>query len=121
MFEERVAIGAVGEGHVQHLGVVQGLLHAITDGVIVILGLNDSNGDVGFAVKDVVGSFGPAPADQLASDDHSPLGQADFFAYLCLHVPTGLLHDGWGDEFGANVLLAEGLFLAGFHDSAGPR
>ena len=45
--EKGVAVGAVGEGHVENLGIFEGLLHPAADGVVVVLGLDDGEWEFG--------------------------------------------------------------------------
>lgn len=65
----------------------QGLLHAVSHGVALVLRLDQCQREV-LVVKDVVGPLGLAPSDQSAADDDAPFGEANFFADLCLNVPT---------------------------------
>ena len=44
-------------------------MHAVADGVIVVLGLDEGDGDVGLEVENVVGALGLAASDQPAADD----------------------------------------------------
>ena len=44
--QESVAVGTEGKRHVQTLGIVERLLHPVADGVVVILGFDDGDGDV---------------------------------------------------------------------------
>jgi|ERR1035438_4703574 hypothetical protein len=38
-------------------GIIEGLLHPGADAMVVVLGLDDGDRDIGFVIKDVVGSF----------------------------------------------------------------
>ncbi|MNR25485.1 hypothetical protein D3C85_1426390 [compost metagenome] len=91
---------------VQRIGIAQRLLHAGTDRVLVVLGLDDGQGHVGLVVEDVVGAPGLATAMQLAAHDDAALGEADFLAHLFVMVPAGL-EDGRGNELGADVPFGE--------------
>ena len=73
---EAVAVRGEDEGDVERLGVVEGLLHAVADAVVVVLGLDQRERDVGLVVEDVVGALGLAAGDQLAADDDAALGEA---------------------------------------------
>jgi hypothetical protein len=110
MEEERVVIGGEDKGDVQHLRVVEGLLHAGAEGVIIVLGLNQGNGNVGLVVEDVVGAFRLAARDQLATNDDSPFREADFLTNLRVNVPSRR-HDGRGDVLRADVALAQVLLV----------
>jgi hypothetical protein len=99
--EEAVAVAAEGEGDVQHVGVFEGLLHALADRFVVVFGFDDGDRQVGFVEEDVVGAFLFASADQFATHDHSSGGELDFFADLGVEVPAGGC-EGGGDVFGAD-------------------
>ena len=86
---EAVAVGGEDEGDVQGFGIVQGLLHAVADAVVVVLGLDEPQGDVRLEVEDVVGPFGLAAGDELAADDDAALGEVDLFADLQQGIPAG--------------------------------
>lgn len=59
---------AIGEVNVQRLRAVERLLHAGTDGVVVSLGLDHCEGDVGVVEKDVIGLNGfPREASRCPS------------------------------------------------------
>ena len=64
------------------LGVPERLLHAIADAVVVVLGLDDGDGDVGLVIEDVVGQLGLAAGDHLAPDNDPSFGESDLFANL---------------------------------------
>ena len=55
--DEPVAVGGEHERDVQRVGVVERLLHAVADGVVVVLGLDQGDGYVGLVVEDVVSPF----------------------------------------------------------------
>ena len=50
--------------------------------MVVVLGLDEGDGDVGLVIKDVVGALRLAAGDQLAADDDPALGEADLLANL---------------------------------------
>jgi hypothetical protein len=110
VFEEAVPVRAVGERDVQHLGVPKRLLHAVADGVVVVLGLDDRDREIGLVEEDVVRPLGRTPADQLATHDHPAVGEAHLLAYLRHHVPLRPL-DGRRDELRADVTLGERLLV----------
>ena len=72
------------------VGVVERLLHAVADAVVVVLGLDQRERDVRLVVEDVVGALRLAAGDQLAADDDAALGEADLLADLQHLVPPGL-------------------------------
>jgi len=107
--EEAVAVGAEDERNVQDTGVVEGLHHASPYGVLVVLGLNNGNGNVGLEVEDVVSALGLAAGSELAFDVDFAVGEGDFFEELAELVPTGLF-EGGRDVLGTDVALGE-VFL----------
>ena len=42
MFKKSIAVGTVGEWDIKNLGVFKGLLHACANGVVVVLGFDNS-------------------------------------------------------------------------------
>ena len=76
MKHEAVAVGGEDERDVEGFGVVQGLLHAVADAVVVVLGLDDGDRDVGLVVEDVIGALRLAARDQLPADDDAPFGKS---------------------------------------------
>ena len=103
---EAVAVGGEYEGDVERFGVVERLLHAVADAVLVVLGLDDREGNVGLVVENVVGALGLATCDQLAADDDAALGETDLLADLVHFVPAGAA-EGGRDELGADVAFGE--------------
>ena len=115
--QEGVAVAADGERHVERLGIVQPLLHAVADGVVVVLGLDDGDRQVGGVVEDVVGALLLAARVQLATHDDAALGEGDFLPYLRGEIPARPLQGG-GDVLGADVALGE-VFLVWHLGAAG--
>ena len=66
--EESVTVGAEDKGHLKHPGITKCLLHAISEGVAVLLGLNDGNGDIGFVEEHVVNTLVLSAGVQLATE-----------------------------------------------------
>ena len=112
MEQEAVAVGGEYEGNVQGVGVVEGLLHAVADGMVVVLGFDQCDGQVGLVVQHVVGPLALAPADQLAAHDDAALGEVNFLADL-RHLVPACLAQGRGDELGADVAFAQALLVHG--------
>ena len=110
MEQKTIAIAGEHEGHIQRLGITQGLLHAGANGVLVVLRLNHGDGQVLLVAEDVVGALVFATAVQLAADDDAAFGKAKFFEHLLVHVPAGLLDSG-GDVLAANVPFGKRLFV----------
>jgi hypothetical protein len=47
VLQEGVAVGAVGEGDIEHFGVLQRLLHAVADGVVLSFASMTARGRLG--------------------------------------------------------------------------
>lgn len=105
--QKSVTVGCEHKRDIECRGVVQRLLHAIAHAAVIVLGLDESNGDA-LIVEDVIGSLRLAPRDQLASDNYATLGEADLATNLCGIIPPGL-YDRRGDVLGADVGFAERL------------
>ena len=110
MEHEAIAVGGEHEGDVQCLGVVERLLHSITDAVGIVLGLDDRDGNVRLVVEDVVGALGLSARDQLAAHDDAALGEAHLLADLQHLVPPHSAQGG-GDELGADIPFGEALLV----------
>ena len=117
MFQEGVAIGAVGKRDVEDLGVLERLLHAGADGVVVVLRFDDGDRDARLVVEKVVGLLRFAALDRLAANDDTTLREVDFLAKLGHHVPLAVRGDECGgDELGADVRFGE-LLLVHWRDA----
>ena len=112
MKDEAVAIGGKDKGNIEGYGVIEGLLHAVADAVVVVLGLDDGDRDVGLVVEDVVGALRLPARDQFSADDDPPFGESDFLADLHHPVPARAL-DGGTDELGADVAFAQVFLVYG--------
>ena len=99
---ETVTVGRVPDRDIQGDGVVEGLLHAVADGVVVVLGLDQRDGDIRLVVEDVIGPLAPY--------NDAALGEANLLADLRHLVPPGTAQSG-GDELGADVAFAEASFV----------
>jgi hypothetical protein len=89
----------------------------------IVLCLDHGQWDVGLEVKDIIGALALAATDQLAAHDDTAFGEAYFLADLQHLVPTRFAQ-GWRDELGADIALAEspdrkGLSGWGERDSEG--
>ena len=78
--------------------------------IVVVLGFNEGDGDVGLDVEDVVGALALAARDQPAADDDAALRERDLLADLRLEVPPGL-QDGGRDELRAHLALVQVLLV----------
>lgn len=108
MEEKTDTVGTEGEGNVERLGIIESLLHAISDVVFVVLGFDNGNGDVRPVVQNVVGTLGFAASVHLAPDDDSPLGKCYFLAYLGVDIPSSA-DDGQSDVLGTDIALGKVL------------
>ncbi len=107
---EPVAVGGKDKGDVQRGGIIQSLLHPVADGVGVVLGFDQGDGEIGLVIEDIVGPLGFAAGDELAANDDSAFGERDLATNLRCLIPAGL-NDRWRDALGANIGFAEGLFV----------
>jgi hypothetical protein len=73
MEDKTVAIGRKRKRDVERYRVVEGLLHPVADAMIVVLCLDDGDGDIGLVIEDVIGAFRLATGDELAPNDDAPL------------------------------------------------
>ena len=110
MEDKSVAIGGKHKGDVEGQGIVEPLLHPVADAVVVVLGLDDRNRNVGPVIEDIVGPFALAPADQLAAHDDPAFCEANLFTDLTELIPSSL-PEGRCDELGAYVPFAEAFLV----------
>jgi hypothetical protein len=101
-----VAIAGERKWHIEQLGVVDGLGHARAHRMLVVLGLDHGQRDVGLEKQGVVGAQhgGLVALCFAAPHYHAPGAQGVFAVNLVQSVPAGLLHGG------ANELVAEVAF-----------
>ena len=107
---EAVAVRGKHEGNIQRRGIVEALLDAVADAVIVVLGLDQRDRDVRLVVENEVGLLRLAARDQLAAHDDPALGEIDLLANLQHLVPAGAL-DGGQDELRADIAFGEAPFI----------
>lgn len=99
-----VSVGAVGEEQVQHLGVLQRLLHAGAYRQRIFLCLDHCNGDV-VDHQDVICPFRRASLIELPADVYPSFGElveGGLPKHLGMNVPAGLLQSR-GDVLHADV------------------
>ena len=96
-----------------NLRVFERLLHAIADGVVVVLGFKDSEGQIGFVRKDVVGLLGFTALDGLPANDDAAIREIGFLADLGHHVPffSVRAEQRGRDELRADIGLGKGFFV----------
>jgi hypothetical protein len=115
--DEAIPVRGEDKGDVQDLGVFEGLLHPVTDGVIVHFRLDNRDGDVRLEVEDVVRKLGFATGDHLAADMDLSVGEVHLASNLGRVVPARVLHMG-RDELRADVRFTE---VALTHPGSTPR
>ena len=113
VFQECVAVRAVHEGNIERCTVIESLLHAIANAVIIVLCLDNCQRDVGLVVKDVIRALWLAACDKPASDLDPTGGEGDLLPDLRLDIPACMI-DRWSHELGADVSLTEGFLIHGF-------
>lgn len=101
MKQEAVAVGAENKRNVEGFSIIQTLLHAGPQGMVVILGLNDGNRTVWFVVEDVVRAL-----DFLFVAHKDGTGHEGFLLPDLFHLIPPSLFQGRRDEFGADVPFA---------------
>lgn len=114
MKQKCIIVGEEDEGDIQCLGILQRLLHAATDGMVVVFCLNEGNRNVRFIVEDIVSEIGFAAGDEFAPDNDSPFGEADLFANLRQLIPS-CFRNGGRDEFRADVAFAQRFLVEVCH------
>ena len=113
VFQEGIAIGTVSEGDIENLCVFERLRHARAESLVVVLGLQHGEREVGLVVEDVVGLFGLAAPDRFATHDDAAFGEIDLLTHLRHDIPLRAIrsdHSG-SDVLGADVGLGEVFFV----------
>jgi hypothetical protein len=113
VLQKAVAVGTIGKRNVEDFRIVQCLLHAGAHRVLVVLGLDHRDRDVGLVEQQVVDLLGFAALHGLAAHDDAALGEVDFLTKLGHHIPlvAARADDGGSDELGADVGLGEFLLV----------
>ncbi len=91
---EVVAVGGQNEGDVEHVGVLQSLLHAMPLGLGIVLGLDDRDRPVLLNEEQIIDPLGLAARGHLATDQDLPLGEAHLLAHLPIPIPARLVDRG---------------------------
>ena len=86
-----VSVGRKRERNLQDLAIGQRLLHSIGDTVLVALGFDNSQWQIGLVIEDEVGPLRFAAFDFLALNDDATVGERDFFSHLVDMVPASEL------------------------------
>src|ERR1043166_6135353 len=111
MEKEGGAVRTKSERNIKCCGVVESLLHSLTNCVIVVLGFKDGERDAGVMVKDVVGAFRFATGRKLASHDDAALGEINLLANLIHQFPLVVCRESRRDELRTDVAFAQGLLV----------
>jgi hypothetical protein len=112
MEQKPIPIAAEHAGDVEQLRILQRLLDARPHGVLIVLRLDDGDGDVWLIIKDIVGPLALATGGEFATDVDFASGKGDFFEELRVAV-LACGFEGGGDVFGADVPLGEEFFVQG--------
>ena len=106
MFQKSIAIGAEGKRHIEGLGSGERLLHASTNGMDIVLNLNNGNGNTGLVIEDVIGTPGLPACNLGAPNDHPTGRKGHFFSELRLQIPSSG-DESRGDEFRTDVTFRQ--------------
>ena len=109
MKDKAVAVGGEHKRDIERHRIVEGLLHAVAHAVVIILGLDDGDRDIGLVIKDVVGALGLATGNEVSSDYDASLGERNLLAYLHYPISACAFHRG-AYELGADIALTQ-VFL----------
>src|SRR5882724_1581558 len=112
MQNKRIAVAAEDKRHVEYLSVSQGLLHATPNGVVVILSLDHSDGQVGLVEEQIVSALTLTAHRKLATHDDAASRKTELATDLRGHVPASR-HDGRSDILVTDVRLRERLGVHG--------
>ena len=110
MLGKAVAVGAVGEGQIQHHGIGHGLLKAEGDAVVVVLGLDDGDGVIGTEIEQVIRFLRVAADGDVATEVHLAVGDPDGGLHGDAVLPAAGL-DGGGDVIELDVLFGHEGFV----------
>ena len=87
MLEKGIPIRAVGKRNIEDFGILQSLLHAVTNRMIVVFGLDNRDGHVGLIVQDIVGFFSLSPLHRFSTHYHSSLSKKELLTNLGHEIP----------------------------------
>ena len=105
VFVETETIGAESERDVHHLGIFLGLLSTVTDGVVGILSLYDSNGSCAIEVEHVVGILSLATSHNVASQVYLTIGKLHLSFHSDIINRPLFAKNGWSDVSQLDVFL----------------
>ncbi len=104
--QEAVTVRRENEGNLQCLRIIETLLDAVADAVVVVFGLDQCDRDVRLVVKDDVSLLRLSARHQLAANDDPALGEVDLLPNLQHFVPARAL-DGRQDELRTDIAFGE--------------
>ena len=110
MLKEAVAVGAVNKRYIQHLGILDALLHTSANAVLVVLCLDNCQGQIWLVVQQIVSAFPLATGSNIPSDDNATVREVILHSDLFLPVPPGILN-GRGNKLKFDVLFSHFVFL----------
>ena len=84
--------------------VLNGLLHAAADRVVIVFGFDQSNGNVRLVVENVIYALSFVAGYELATYNDAAFRKTNLFTNLPLDLPTGV------DNCGRNILCANVAF-----------
>ena len=76
MEDKAIAVRREHKRDVERHRIVERLLHTIADAVVVVLGLDDGDRDIGLVIQDVISALRFTSGDELSADDNAPLVKA---------------------------------------------
>ena len=114
--DEGVTVATEDKGYVERLSIGEGLLHATADRVVVVLGFDHGDGQVGLVEQQIVGAFALAAHCELATHDDAASSETELTPDLRGHVPPRG-HNGRSDALVTDVGLGERLFAHGVRPS----
>ena len=108
-----ITVAAENKRDVQGLAITQRLLDSRADRMVVVLGLDNGDRDVGLVVENVVGSLLLAARVNLATHIDSPVREANLLANLRVDVPPRR-DNARRDELRTDVALAQAFLVHDF-------
>ncbi len=113
VLEKCIAIRTVSEWYIENLGIIERLLHASANRVVIVLRLDDRDRLIGLVVEDIVCLLRHPSFDLLPTDNDLPLCEKEFLPDLRHHVPfiTIRTNERRCDELRADIGFCKGLFV----------
>jgi hypothetical protein len=79
-----VAVRGKDKRNVESNSVIERLVHAVADAVVIVFCLDDGDGNIGLVIEDVIGALGLATRHELSTDDDTALGERDLLVVSAL-------------------------------------